>query len=157
MLGACTRCGACFAACPITAAAGIADASPGAVVGGVLDIVRSGDGPRASKIWASSCIMSGECIPRCNYGVNPRLLLTVARVAMAKAAHEAGERRRQGLAAFRKLGRDVSVLSRLQLTDAVLERLGQKPSTRREEETPDVVFYTGCNVLKTPHIAQLCL
>src|SRR6476619_4761746 len=24
-------------------------------------------------------------------------------------------------------------------------------------ELPDVVFYTGCNVLKTPHIALLCL
>jgi heterodisulfide reductase subunit D len=156
MLGACTRCGACFAACPITAAAGIADADPEAVVGGVLDIVRSGDGPHASKTWASSCIMSGECIPRCNYGVNPRFLLTVARVAVAKAAHAPGERRRQGVAAFRKLGRDVSVLSQLQLSDAVLERLGQKPSTRSEER-PDVVFYTGCNVLKTPHIALLCL
>ena len=24
-------------------------------------------------------------------------------------------------------------------------------------DLPDVVFYTGCNVLKTPHIALLCL
>jgi hypothetical protein len=75
--------------------------------------------------------MSGECIPRRNYGVNPRFnprfLPTVARVAMAKAGHEAGERRRKGLVAFRKLGRDVSVLSQLRLTDAVRERLGQKP------------------------------
>ena len=28
---------------------------------------------------------------------------------------------------------------------------------RRETQTPDFVFYTGCNVLKTPHIALLAL
>ena len=40
-----------------------------------------------------------------------------------------------------------------------LARLGQDPSTRTEEpgEPPEVVFYTGCNVLKTPHIALLAL
>ncbi len=39
-----------------------------------------------------------------------------------------------------------------------MERLGQKPSSRAAlQELPDVVFYTGCNVLKTPHIALLCL
>jgi hypothetical protein len=36
--------------------------------------------------------------------------------------------------------------------------LGQKPASRPvTDELPDVVFYTGCNVLKTPHIALLCL
>jgi heterodisulfide reductase subunit D len=52
----------------------------------------------------------------------------------------------------------VGVLARLQLSDEALERLGQKPSSRAAlQELPDVVFYTGCNVLKTPHIALLCL
>ena len=32
--------------------------------------------------------------------------------------------------------------------------LGLQPP---REKAPDVVFYTGCNVLKTPHIALLCL
>jgi Fe-S oxidoreductase len=50
-------------------------------------------------------------------------------------------------------------LSHLQLTDEALERLGQRPTGKppAESEEPDVVFYTGCNVLKTPHIALLCL
>ena len=30
-------------------------------------------------------------------------------------------------------------------------------SRSEEPENPDFVFYTGCNVLKTPHIALLCL
>src|SRR5262249_23042689 len=49
-------------------------------------------------------------------------------------------------------------LSRMQLTDAELARLGQEPSAQpASAEPPDVVFYTGCNVLKTPHIALLAL
>ena len=40
----------------------------------------------------------------------------------------------------------------------MLERLGQKSaSVSTPAETPDFVFYTGCNVLKTPHIALLAL
>ena len=58
----------------------------------------------------------------------------------------------------RKLGEDVSVLSRLQLSEEALIRLGQRPSKApARAELPDVVFYSGCNVLKTPHIALLCL
>ena len=50
------------------------------------------------------------------------------------------------------------MLSRLQLDDAMLERLGQKVGVGRDtREAPDFVFYTGCNVLKTPHIALLAL
>ncbi|HKA71874.1 MAG TPA: (Fe-S)-binding protein, partial [Xanthobacteraceae bacterium] len=68
------------------------------------------------------------------------------------------DRRRQGIEAFRNLGRDVSVLSRLQLTGEALGRLGQAQAAAAEEtEEPDFVFYTGCNVLKTPHIALLAL
>ena len=47
----------------------------------------------------------------------------------------------------------------MQLTDAQLERLGQRSGSQPDvtAELPDVVFYTGCNVLKTPHIALLAL
>src|SRR5947208_4184384 len=152
MLEACTKCGACFSACPITGAAGIGDADPQAVVSGVLDFVRHGAGPEAARKWASSCIMSGECIKACDYGVNPRFLLSVARLEMARAKNELPERRRSGVENFRKLNQDVTVLSRLQLSDEALERRGQRPSggSLRHEPAgvPDLVFYTGCNVLQ---------
>ena len=90
--------------------------------------------------------------------VNPRFLLAMARVAMAKAKNTLPERRRNGVEKYRELSRDVSFLSQLQLDDEVLERLGQKSaSVTTSTETPDFVFYTGCNVLKTPHIALLAL
>jgi len=111
----------------------------------VLDIVRLGTGPEASQKWAKACMLSGECIKACHYDVNPRFLLAVARV------EEAPERRKQGVQNFRRLAEDVGVLSRLQLSDEAFERLGQKPTSRpASEELPDVVFFTGCNVLKSP-------
>ncbi len=158
MLDACTRCGKCVEACPSVKPASIADAAPEDIIGGILEIVRGGDGPQASRTWAQSCMLSGECIKACDEAVNPRFLLAMARAAMAKAAHKLPERRRQGVEKYRDLGRDVTVLSRLQLDGEVLERLGQRSaSVAAPAEAPDFVFYTGCNVLKTPHIALLAL
>jgi Fe-S oxidoreductase len=158
MLDACTRCGKCVEVCPSVGPAGVSDVGPKDVIGGVLNIVRTGFGPDASRKWAASCMLSGECIKACDYGVNPRFLLAMARVAMAKAKNELSDRRRQGVEKFRDLSRDVAVLSRLQLDGDVLERLGQKSASVSEPgEVPDFVIYTGCNVLKTPHIALLAL
>jgi heterodisulfide reductase subunit D len=158
MLDACTRCGKCVEVCPSVKPAGIADVSSQDIISGVLDIVRSGDGPEASRRWAASCMLSGECIKACDDGVNPRFLLAMARLAIAKAGSELPDRRRLGVERYRDLSRDVTVLSRLQLDGEVLERLGQKSaSVSTPAEAPDFVFYTGCNVLKTPHIALLAL
>jgi Fe-S oxidoreductase len=158
MLDACTKCGACFTACPIAEPAGLGDADPQSVVSGVLDIVRLGEGPAESEKWAKACMLSGECIKACDYGVNPRFLLAMARLAMMRAKGEPADWRKAGVNYFRKVGEDVGVLSRLQLSEEALIRLGQRPSkTPPRTDLPDVVFYTGCNVLKTPHIALLCL
>jgi Fe-S oxidoreductase len=131
------------------------------VIGGVIDILRTGDGPEASRRWAATCMLTGDCIRACDYGVNPRFLLTMARLAMTRAT-EPRERRRQGIEAFRKIHQDVTVQSRMQADEDVLERLGQRVAARSGEDTrdgraPDFVFYTGCNLLKTPHIALLAL
>jgi Fe-S oxidoreductase len=158
MLDACTRCGKCVEACPSVKPAGISDTKPEDVIGGILELVRTGNGPEASRKWAAACMLSGECIKACDYGVNPRFLLAMARVGIAKADNGLAERRRQGVERYRDISRDVTVLSRLQLDTEVLERLGQKSaSVSAPAETPDFVFYTGCNVLRTPHIALLAL
>jgi heterodisulfide reductase subunit D len=161
MIDACTRCGKCVEACPVKTPAGVAAPAQEVIVG-VFDILRTGDGPAASRRWASTCMLTGDCIKACDEGVNPRFLLAMARLAMAKATTEPREQRRQGVEQFRKLSRDVTVQSRMQLGDEALARLGQKiaagnggPTTGAA--TPDFVFYTGCNLLKTPHIALLAL
>jgi Fe-S oxidoreductase len=160
MADACTRCGKCVEVCPVTGPGGLSAeelTNPAAVIGGVVDIVRTGHGSDAARKWANACVLSGECIKACDYGVNPRFLLHMARVKMAHAAAPAVQRK-NGVDGFRKVAREVMQLSRIQLDDALLERLGQgaKKNPPREE-LPDFVFYTGCNVLKTPHIALLAL
>jgi Fe-S oxidoreductase len=158
MLDACTKCGKCVEVCPSVKPAGIAEASSTDIIGGILAIVRTGEGPEVSRKWAEACMLSGECIKACDYGINPRFLLAMARVALAKKQNELPERRRQGVTTFRDVSRDVTMLSRLQLDGEMLERLGQKSASALvPAEAPDFVFYTGCNVLRTPHIALLAL
>src|SRR6185437_8281377 len=158
MLDACTRCGKCVEACPSVQPAGIADASPTDAIADLIDHVRWGDGPEASKKWASACTLSGHCIGACDEGVNPRFLLAMARGAMRGKESDLATRRRNGVTRYRETSRDVATLSQMQLDQATLERLGQgAAAVAASGEVPDFVFYTGCNVLKTPHIALLAL
>jgi L-lactate utilization protein LutB len=95
MLDACTKCGKCVEVCPSVRPAGISEATPKDVISGVLDIVRTGHGLDASRRWAAACMLSGDCIKACDYGVNPRFLLAMARVSLAKVTNELPNRRRQ--------------------------------------------------------------
>jgi heterodisulfide reductase subunit D len=159
MVDACTRCGKCVEVCPAAGPAGV-EGEPRYVIDGVIDLLRHGEGNEAARKWASGCLLSGECIKACDYGVNPRFLLNMARVAMARAKDDVPAQRRGGVEAFRTVARDVNHLARLQLDDALLQRLGQgakRPTADGADTLPDFVFYTGCNVLKTPHIALLAL
>jgi heterodisulfide reductase subunit D len=163
MADACTRCGKCVEVCPATEAAGLTAEqrqNPVEVISGIVDIVRGGEGNEAAAKWASGCLLSGECVKACDYGVNPRFLLYMARIAMSHAKKEAVAERRAGFDAYRLVARDVAHISQIQLDDAVLARLGHGAKgkvPRAADAKPDFVFYTGCNVLKTPHIALLAL
>ncbi len=158
MLDACTKCGKCVEVCPSAQPANITDVDSTDVITGIIDLVRSGDGSEISRRWATSCTLSGACIAACDEGVNPRFLLAMARVAIRQHDVALAERRRDGVAKFRDTSRDVTTLSRLQLEREALERLGQGAASQSTpDEAPDFVFYTGCNVLKTPHVALLAL
>jgi Fe-S oxidoreductase len=164
MLDACTRCGKCVEVCPMAQPAGVGDTAPEDVITGVLNIVRTGEGPAASKAWAKGCALTGDCIAACDEAVNPRFLLAMARVALAKDSSELRNRRKQGVENFRSVADGVNVLARMQLDESQLARLGQQVNERLQNgltvkagERPDFVFYTGCNVLKTPHMALIAL
>ena len=153
VLDRCTHCGRCFEVCPMPAPAGLAGHDAAAVTAGVLDIIRGGPGTAEAERWAQVCSGSGHCIPACPEAVNPRFMLALARTAMQRRV-TVEEQHRKGSAAFASMGRGVRVLSRLQLPLDVIRRLR---GAGEEEPSPEVVFYTGCNVLKTPHIVLLAL
>ncbi len=157
ILDACTRCGKCAEACPMTEPAGVDTSDAPALTAGVLDLLAGGAGTPGAERWATVCSNSGKCIPACDYGVNPRLMMNLARIAVKAKAGEAAVRK-AGNDYFNTMSRGTRVVSRLILTPDELARLNPalKPAGDYEG-TPDIVFYTGCNVIKTPHIALLVL
>jgi Fe-S oxidoreductase len=152
----CSRCGRCVEVCPTAGPAGLEIHDPGAIVGEVLDILR-GDGAAGSRgaRWAETCTGSGRCLTACDDGVNPRFMLAMARVKLGERRAES-ERQATGQKAFHAMSQGVRVLSRLQLPAQFAGDVTR--SAHAEPAAPaDVVMYLGCNVLKTPHIALLCL
>jgi heterodisulfide reductase subunit D len=153
VLDRCTTCGACAEVCPMPGPAGLDTSDPKALTEGILTVLRGGSHADAQR-WASVCSGSGHCIPVCQYGVNPRLMLALARVA--DLTHDTSAARRQaGFSRFGAMTTGVRVLSRLQLSPDVLARF--RTLDDAQEAAPEIVFYTGCNVMKTPHIVLLCL
>ena len=152
VLERCVACGACAEVCPMPAPAGIDDSNPRALTEGILTILRGGGHADAAR-WASVCSGSGHCIPKCQHGVDPRFMLTMARLEMASRKPD-DARRKTGFAGFGAMTSGVRVLSRLQLPPDLLARF--RPENE-PETPPEIVFYTGCNLMKTPHIALLCL
>ena len=105
-----------------------------AVIAGVLDIVRSATGRRPREKWAKACMLSGECIKACDYGVNPRFLLAVARVGWPSTARAAGAAQ-AGRAELPQDGPGRQRAVAAAASDEALERLGQKPSTQPARRT----------------------
>ena len=154
VLDNCTACGRCVEVCPMPGPAGLDAADAPGIAAGVLAILRGETPPAASARWASVCSGSGHCIPACPHGVNPRFMLTMARLAMQRR-NDSVTRRKDGFTRFTGMTTGVRVLSRLQLPPELLARFRPEDDAR-DDAPPDVVFYTGCNLLKTPHIALLC-
>ena len=156
ILDRCTQCGKCVEVCPTAVPAGVDTREPKAVVGDVLDILRGGGSSETRGArWANACTGSGRCLSACDDGVNPRFMLAATRLRLNER-RETSERRTSGQAGFRKMSTAVKVMSRLQLPADLLQSFHQSDEFVTATP-PDVVMYFGCNVLKTPHIALLCL
>src|SRR6516164_210849 len=135
-LDACTRCGKCVAACPMVEPAGI-DLGAGAtnapaIVEGILDPLAGGEGTKDAERWAQVCTNSGKCIPACDYGVNPRFMVNMARIASMNLKQGEAEVRRGAQQYFNAMGRSTRIISRLQLPPEVLARVA--PPLRAAEE-----------------------
>src|ERR1700757_918237 len=76
---ACTRCGACFRACPMVAPAGLAEVDAAETTAGIIDLITGGSGTPEAARWASVCSGSGNCIPACPEGIDTRFMVQLAR------------------------------------------------------------------------------
>ena len=156
ILDHCSACGRCVEVCPTAEPGGVDRRDPRAVVTDVLAILRgAGDPASAGARWAETCTGSGACLKACDDGVNPRFMLAMTRVKLNEAKAES-TRQANGQKAFNTMSQSVKVLSRLQLPPDLVARV-TRSAHASDGPAPDVVLYLGCNVMKTPHIALLCM
>src|ERR1700735_1560682 len=118
---ACTRCGDCFRACPMTGPGGIGDAEPGETAAAIVDLITDGAGNDNAIQWAELCTGSGNCIPACQHGINPRFMVQMAR-GFARRARDGAPLETRWRGHFQTMSRSVRVLSRLQLPPETLAR-----------------------------------
>src|SRR5437764_13533835 len=118
---ACTRCGDCFRACPMTEPAGIGDADANATTSAIINLLTGREGNDDAVRWAEACSGSGYCIPACKHGINPRVMVQLARGFARRNTGNTplATRWRQG---FQMMSRGVRVLSRLQMPPETLAR-----------------------------------
>jgi heterodisulfide reductase subunit D len=144
----CTRCGRCVEVCPVVPHTTAREADAKAVVGSVVEFLKGGALTEAATAWTERCTGSGECIPACPEHINPRKMLSIA------VSRLRGSRTRSGVNPhadyYKRMSQTIHLLTALQMEPERYRGLvGHGPGAADEAE---VVFYLGCNVLRTPHI-----
>ena len=142
LISDCTACGICVEVCPVTPFTDIKVGDEPGVVGGVLGLLRDGrllDGPTGD--WVAQCNGCGICIAACPEEINPRRMLMLANTVDSKRDSPTPQ-------LFRKMSRAIRIMAAMQLAPPEFDRLLRNPHTR----PVDVVFYTGCNPVRTPNL-----
>ncbi len=144
----CTTCGACFSACPTAKQMGLPqDDAPGAVAA-LMALTKGEEGDDIARAWVEACNGSGNCTAACPEDINVRQWVSVARLKNVEAKKPLAARAANASQRFRTMAQAVRLLSSMQIPSAALKRI-TAPAERRKA---DVIFYTGCNVLRSPQI-----
>ena len=116
ILDACTLCGKCVEACPMTRySPPMAGADPKTVVSGIHALLRGEPAGAPDALgWASVCVRSESCVPACPENVNPMMMVRIARM---NASGGLGGPRQITLREDRDLYDRVRAFAKLQLTD----------------------------------------
>lgn len=119
ILAACTRCGKCFEACPMTRySPALEGAQSRAVVTDILSLLRAEASSEQAVAWASVCVRSGSCVPACPENVDPRMMVRIARMI---ASGGLGGEKRIPARHDRDYYDRVRAFAKLQLTEAELK------------------------------------
>ena len=145
----CTGCGKCFEACPTAREIGLDAGEAKARVGELLTLTQGG-GVAADGLqrWLNACDGSARCTDACPEGINVRQWVTIAKLKALNAARAPEVGAANAANRFRHMAQAVRLLASMQLPSETLKKI-LEPAERR---TAEVLFYTGCNVLRTPHI-----
>jgi ferredoxin len=81
ILDACTSCGKCVEACPMSGYSPVpAGASSQDIASGVLSLLRGGEGTPQALGWVSVCVRSGCCTSACPEKVDAKMMVRIARM-----------------------------------------------------------------------------
>jgi Fe-S oxidoreductase len=98
--------------------------------------------------WLNACDGSARCTDACHEDINVRQWVTIAKMKALETARPRSEGTMAAASRFRHMAQAVRLLASMQLPSETLKKI-LAPAERR---TAEVLFYTGCNVLRTPHI-----
>ena len=145
----CTGCGKCFEVCPTAREIGLDAGEAKARVGELLDLARDG-GAAADGLqkWLNACDGSARCSDAGPEGINVRQWVTIAKMKALDVARPREVGAANAANRFRHMAQAVRLLASMQLPSETLKKI-LEPAERR---TAEILFYTGCNVLRTPHI-----
>lgn len=157
MVDACTRCGACFDACPMPGPAGLGTEDRETAVEGLMLLVKGGAAPEATAAWTSACCGSGYCRSACPEGIDVRFLQRNGKVKLLASKGEAREIKRRSVSTYNAMAASVRNIGGLLAEPEAFGELGDGRSGAEIAPDAEVTFYTGCNVWKTPHIVMTAL
>jgi Fe-S oxidoreductase len=145
----CTGCGKCFEVCPTAREIGL-DAGEAKIRVGELSALTQNGGLAAEALqkWLNACDGSARCSDACPEGINVRQWVTIAKMKAVDVARPREVGATNAANRFRHMAQAVRLLASMQLPSETLKKI----LAPAEKRTADVLFYTGCNVLRTPHI-----
>lgn len=143
----CTECGRCVEVCPIVPLVELTNAQPRELVGQVKRLTSGESYSAEARRWTESCNGSGQCNAACPEGINVRQWLSIAKLKLKMELPEA-DRAANAATQFRRMAQAVHLIASMQVPSEDLKRILAPAKSRKS----DLVFYYGCNVLRSPHI-----
>ena len=150
----CTGCGTCFEVCPTAREIGMDAGEAKTRVGELLALTRQAAAAAdllqegGLQKWLNACDGSAQCTAACPEDINVRQWITIAKMKAIETARPLEIGAVNAANRFRHMAQAVRLLASMQLPSETLKKI----LAPAEKRTADVLFYTGCNVLRTPHI-----